>query len=84
MYPEEKQKSSLQIIVMQKKSGGCFCCETQNQTQVFAFEGIFTQYKTNFILENMATLFAFLVHRYTGYCDAPGTIPREGCTMYSP
>ena len=28
----------------------------------------------------MATLFAFLVHRYAGYCDAPGTIPREGCT----
>ena len=81
MYPEEKQKSSLQIIVMQKKSGGCFCCETQNQTQVFAFEGIFTQYKTNFILKDMATLFAFLVHMYTGYCDVEVDIKLQQCWL---
>ena len=69
MYPEEKQKSSLQIIVMQKKSGGCFCCETQNQTQILALRVYLHNIRQTLFKKNMATLFAFLVHMYTGYCD---------------
>ena len=49
MYPEEKQKSSLQIIVMQHKMGAVFAVKPKIKHKFFAFEGIFTQYKTNFI-----------------------------------